>query len=247
MSSTRRDLLVRASATGILLACEAPSSGSKDTAPGDTGLDDTGGPDTGGALDSGDSADTAENPDTGDIGACESWGEPDSACEPTPPVGEGPYFREDAPERQQLNVRGESGYQIRLELRLLDESCVPVEGAVVHIWHCDQTGIYAMDDAEFHARGKATTGADGGTCFETLRPPPYTDGADGFNPAHYHISWFVDGVQTYTSQLYFEGDPWLTEVHSQELVTTPEDDGSGSRGTIRFTFVLGSLPPPEEV
>ncbi|MBM4392526.1 MAG: hypothetical protein FJ090_15500 [Deltaproteobacteria bacterium] len=243
MSATRRDLLVRASATGLLLACEPPSPGGKDTAPTDTGDPDSGTADT--ANPDTAAGDTADSPDTGDIGECQSWGEPDPACEPTPPVGEGPYFREDAPERQQLNVRGESGYELRLELRLLDETCVPVEGAVIHIWHCDQTGIYAMDDAEFHCRGKATTGPDGGVCFETLRPPPYTDGADGFNPAHYHISWFVDGVQTYTTQLYFEGDPWLTEVHAEELITTPEDDGSGNRGMVRFTFVLGSLPPPE--
>ena len=221
MTTTRREFLVSLSAAAVACAGPKPEA-TDDSAPGDTSpAGDSSAPLTCGADD--------PIPDP---------------CEGTPPVGEGPYYRADVPERTSLNTTGETGYVIHLRLRLLDEACAPVAGAKVVIWQADQAGEYDNETDDYNWRGYTTTGEDGSFCFETLRPPPYTDGEGGFQPAHYHLKFIIDGVDTYTTQLYFTDDPWF-ELHPKapQLIVTPEDDGTGTAGTIRYTFVLGWVDP----
>jgi protocatechuate 3,4-dioxygenase beta subunit len=199
-------------------------TGSGDTGTEETGLDDTGGTDTGGA-------------DTGGVdAACDRDDPLPASCEPTGPDGEGPYFREDAPERTFLNVRGVDGTRLVLAGRLLDHRCQPVEGGVVYLWSAGPEGFYDNTSPDPNLYGRTTTATDGTFCFETLRPPPYGPETSRL-PAHLHLNFFVRGAKVLTTQLTFAGDPYLPPGADLRRNVTPEPlAGGGER--IVFDFVL---------
>lgn len=110
---------------------------------------------------------------------------------------------------------GGAGLPTRLELLIVDESCNPVSGATVEIWHCDTAGVYSGDidgtnddfctggDAEAAAalwyRGIQTSGADGRVTFDTNFPGWY-----GGRATHIHFKVTVGATEYITSQLFFD-------------------------------------------
>jgi protocatechuate 3,4-dioxygenase beta subunit len=241
---TRRAIVAQLAAL-TALACAGPDpAGGKPAStddPGDGGADggaDGAGPDSGaadggstdsgstdsGSTDSG-STDTGEGPTDP---ACDQGSAPAPApCAPTPPDSEGPFWVDGVPEGAEMNRRPEEGTRLLVDLRVLDAACRPVEGVLVDLWHADQVGTYDMSGAH-HARGRVTTGADGGACFQTIRPPPYGDGPSGPLPAHLHVMVLRDGVKLFTTQLYFADDPTLaSSPKPAPLVRSPEDAGGG--------------------
>jgi hypothetical protein len=124
----------------------------------------------------------------------------------------GPCYAETI-ERRDIS-EGYPGLPVRLALRVVDESCEPVEGASVDIWHTRNAGLYsgndAVDmctfddaDAESHRyfRGVQTTGADGRVDFDTCYPGWYQGRA-----VHIHFTLSVGGQEYVTSQLFFPED-----------------------------------------
>lgn len=126
----------------------------------------------------------------------------------------------DAIERQDVSD-GWSGLPVRLALKFVDaDTCEPVEGALIEIWHTQRAGVYSGvtpagafcygddPDAENHLyfRGTQTTDADGRVDFDTCYPGWYPGRA-------IHIHFRVDlGGQAYLiSQLFF------TEELSEEV------------------------------
>jgi hypothetical protein len=196
----------------------SPDSGSTDSGTPDSGGADGGGVDSGGADTGGPPADPA----------CDQGSAPAPApCAPTPPDSEGPFWLDGVPEGPEMVRRAEDGPPLLVDLRVLDAACRPVAGVTVDLWHADQIGVYDMSGAH-HARGRVTTGEDGGACFSTLRPPPYGDGPEGPLPAHLHVMVLRDGVKLFTTQLYFADDPTLAGAPKPApLVRTPEDAGGG--------------------
>src|ERR1700741_3316948 len=55
----------------------------------------------------------------------------------TPAQTEGPYFTPSSPERTNLLEDGTPGERIALLGYVLDQSCRPVAGALLDLWHCD--------------------------------------------------------------------------------------------------------------
>jgi protocatechuate 3,4-dioxygenase beta subunit len=108
-----------------------------------------------------------------------SWAQteraPTPACadddEPTPAQTEGPFFTPNSPQRSNLREDGMAGTPIRLAGTVLTRSCRPVPGALVELWHADQSGNY--DTEGFRLRGHVFTGPDGGYGFETIVPGLY--------------------------------------------------------------------------
>ena len=67
------------------------------------------------------------------------------ACEETNEDIEGPYYREDAPSRQNLDLYKDPGTRMTLTGHVLDTECNPIPNAKIEIWHCDDNGDYDND------------------------------------------------------------------------------------------------------
>ncbi len=134
-------------------------------------------------------------------------------CIVRPEQTEGPYFVQEALNRSDIR-EGKAGVPLRMVLRVLQVSaraCVPLEGAVVDIWHCDAQGAYSgVADRSFDTagqnflRGSQLSGADGTVEFITVYP--------GWYPGRtVHIHFKIRSTENsqgyeFTSQLYFDDE-----------------------------------------
>lgn len=127
----------------------------------------------------------------------------------------GPCHTE-SPERQDISD-GWDGLPVRLELRVVDESCTPVEDAIVEIWHTNHRGSYsgeinsmcnetATDRAAGYFRGYQRTDADGRVAFHTCYPGWYSSRA-----VHIHFRVLTGA--------YVASDSAAAEVISQLFFT----------------------------
>jgi protocatechuate 3,4-dioxygenase beta subunit len=127
-------------------------------------------------------------------------------CVPTQPDGEGPYFAEGAPFREQIAPTAADGERLVVTgsvYALISGRCQPLPGAVIDVWQVGLDGQYDLTD-QFNYRGKVESADDGSYRFETVMPPPYEG-----RPAHIHLKINHPDAQPLTTQLYFEGDPVL--------------------------------------
>lgn len=137
----------------------------------------------------------------------------------TPRATEGPFYPRTLPPDRDADLTrvdgrsgGARGTILDVTGRLVDPTDRPVDGAVVEIWQCDAFGSYhhvgssgrtgGRIDANFQGYGRATTAADGGFRFRTIRPVPYP----GRTP-HIHVIVSGAGLGKLTSQLYIRGYP----------------------------------------
>ena len=124
----------------------------------------------------------------------------------------GPYYRPNAPVRTNLLVPGVTGDVVELSGIIKHKDCsTPLKGACVEIWHCDGKGVYDNDSDEFRYRGKTYCDANGKYSFRTALPIPYDVGNGNTRPAHYHLLISAAGYQELVTQIYFTGDPHLSE------------------------------------
>jgi protocatechuate 3,4-dioxygenase, beta subunit len=133
---------------------------------------------------------------------------------PTPSQTEGPFYPVTLPADSDAdlllngNARYTQGQPAWVEGTVTDTRGVPVAGAVVEIWQCDQAGHYhhpgdgGRADPAFQGFGKVAVGRDGRYRFRTLRPAPYS----GRTP-HIHVKVRLDGADLLTTQLYVADDP----------------------------------------
>ncbi|HEX5643982.1 MAG TPA: intradiol ring-cleavage dioxygenase [Erythrobacter sp.] len=122
----------------------------------------------------------------------------------------GPCFAK-APVRTDIS-EGRPGLPTRVSLRLVDaETCNPVEGAVIDIWHCSAEGVYSGEaasmcnagDEEARAtlfcRGAQLTDANGRADFITVYPGWYPG-----RTVHIHLRVLVGDREALVSQLIFD-------------------------------------------
>jgi protocatechuate 3,4-dioxygenase beta subunit len=146
-------------------------------------------------------------------------------------VTEGPYYLDGALVRKDI-TEGKSGIPLTLRITVQDttESCAPVAGAAVEIWHCDAWGYYSgyttanpggsapaesedgstADDLTY-LRGYQVANANGVVKFETIMPGWYTP-----RTCHIHVKVHTGGEKedgtyeggkvNYTGQLFFDDD-----------------------------------------
>jgi protocatechuate 3,4-dioxygenase beta subunit len=136
----------------------------------------------------------------------------EATCVLTPAQTEGPFFFDTGLMRSDIRD-GKSGVTLSLALRVVDgESCAPVPGAVVEVWHADADGVYsAFDVAQGNSadaagqtflRGHQTTDSDGRVVFQTIYPGWYPGRAP-----HIHLKVLLAGsTELLTTQLYFPED-----------------------------------------
>lgn len=107
---------------------------------------------------------------------------------------------------------GHPGLPVRLAFRVLDETCRPVPGASVDLWHAGPEGTYSGDDqhalcnaddekarAAHWFRGVQVTNDEGRVDFNTCFPGWYPT-----RTVHIHFTLKTAGGESVTSQLYFE-------------------------------------------
>jgi protocatechuate 3,4-dioxygenase beta subunit len=238
---TRRELLygmgIAAAAVPLGQLLAACGSGTDNS---NTGMDDI--VDPGAWATGGTKAMTAlssyPNPFTTGLGA---------ACALTCEATLGPCYATTV-EREDIS-EGENGLPVRLAFLVVDETCKPIQGASVDIWHCGPDGLYSGEDAiDFCTtgdtraraarwyRGVQTTDANGRVNFNTCFPGWYTG-----RTIHIHLTVRLNNQEYVTSQLFFN------DALNEEVISTQPLYGTrGQRDTTNSTDgVVSAESAPE--
>jgi catechol 1,2-dioxygenase len=178
---------------------------------------------------------------------------------------EGPFHVPDAPLLQRpfvLPKRSDEPGELLVfsgTVRSTDGS--PLAGATLDVWQANGAGEYSHFSPgvpEYNLRGRLTTDADGQFEFETVVPEPYEipkTGATGvllaalgrpaYRPGHIHFILGHESARTLTTQIYFEGDPWIdcdvVGAVKAPLITRLErhlDADGRSSASCSYDFVL---------
>jgi catechol 1,2-dioxygenase len=172
-------------------------------------------------------------------------------CAPTEDNARGPFYIAGAPFRLQLAPDEEPGGRLRITGRVLGSpGCLPLVGAVVDVWHASAAGFYYNLEAplrkeEFLLRGRVRTDAEGRYRFDTILPGRYPLTRTRFRPRHIHYTVSHEQHARLTTQLYFEGDPYLAgdPIAKPSLVIplARHEGGNGPHFEGVFDIVLGGL------
>ncbi len=147
-------------------------------------------------------------------------------------VEEGPYYKGNSPERNNIVEENTYGDKLVLEGHVLDTNGNPVSGAWVDFWHADGRGEY--DNTGYNLRGHQYTDDTGYFHLKTVMPALY-----GIRTLHIHVKVRANSrSRVYTTQLFFVGvetnekDPIFEPANVMEVSETPE----GKRA--RFDMVI---------
>lgn len=162
------------------------------------------------------------------------------SCTLSPDTVEGPYFICTDSMIGKDITGGMPGQPLNLALRVVDQTCTPIPGAIVDAWHCDARGNYSghtVDPDVFvrpapgrrtpdaltrFLRGVLATDADGIAEFAAIYPGYYFG-----RPIHTHYKVHVGNKAFMTSQaLYPE------TINEQVMAMAPYSDPRTSRRTL---------------
>lgn len=152
------------------------------------------------------------------------------SCVTKPALTEGPFFVDEKLNRSDIrsdpsNNTVKPGTQLKLKLYLSrvtgTNTCTPLVGAWVDLWHCDASGGYAGVSGQGNPnnigqkflRGYQVTDANGAVEFTTIYPGWYSGRTVHF---HYKVRLFNGTTRTFdfTSQLVFD-DMLTDQVYTQ--------------------------------
>jgi protocatechuate 3,4-dioxygenase beta subunit len=137
------------------------------------------------------------------------------ACVVAPELTEGPYYVDVDLDRSDIRVNTADNAVSEGAVLTLDwvvsqadgSACMPMEGVIVDVWHCDALGTYSgvQGDSGNFLRGFQRTDANGRASFTTVYPGWYQGRA-----VHIHFKIRTDpeaeaGFE-FTSQLFFDDD-----------------------------------------
>ena len=134
------------------------------------------------------------------------------------------------------------GQLIELRVRVVDEGGVPVQGALVEVWHCNAAGKYihpndandAPEDPNFYGAARLATGDGGLAVLRTIKPGAYPvpDTGGWWRPPHIHFSvWGRVWLSRLVTQMFFPGEP-LNEHDA--ILNAVRDPQARSRCIARF-------------
>lgn len=120
----------------------------------------------------------------------------------TPPVPEGPYYKDEKLNRIDI-TESKKGIPIEYAFLVEDKNCIPIPNAVVDIWQCDANGHYSDFKAENSVnetwlRGYQKTGSDGKCKFTSVFPGWYIG-----RITHLHAKVHVNGETKLTTNFFF--------------------------------------------
>jgi protocatechuate 3,4-dioxygenase beta subunit len=160
-----------------------------------------------------------------------------ASCSLTCELTQGPCYSAQSVEIQDISY-GYSGLPVRMYIRVMDESCHAVPGAVIDVWHVSPVGKYSGDDAanediafctgndgdftsHLYFRGKQTTDSNGVAIFDTCYPGWYAS-----RTVHVHLTISVAGSAYVTTQLCFDD-----ALDDAIIASQPLYDQRGARDT----------------
>lgn len=133
-------------------------------------------------------------------------------CALTASETEGPFPIKDPATLERVNIVGDrTGVDLDIEITILNgnESCEPLEGAIVDIWQCDKDGYYSeyggtqmqtVDYTDQHfLRGRQVADANGKVAFTSIFPGWYQSRATHI---HVHI-YSSSGKSLLVTQIAF--------------------------------------------
>jgi protocatechuate 3,4-dioxygenase beta subunit len=151
------------------------------------------------------------------------------ACVVAPELTEGPYYLDVDLDRSDIRSNTSDGAVVDGATLTLDwivsqadgSACIPMEGVVVDVWHCDALGVYSgvSGNSGNFLRGFQRTDANGHASFTTVYPGWYQGRA-----VHIHFKIRTDpdaeaGFE-FTSQLFFDDElsrtVYATGVYAQK-------------------------------
>ena len=137
------------------------------------------------------------------------------SCVVVPELTEGPYYVDIELERSDIRTNtadgvASEGAPLTIEWLVSQadgSACMPMEGAIVDVWHCDALGVYSdvQGNTGNFLRGFQRTDPDGKATIQTIYPGWYQGRA-----VHIHFKIRTDpdagaGFE-FTSQLFFDDD-----------------------------------------
>lgn len=151
------------------------------------------------------------------------------SCATTPRQTTGPFYPVFEQVDKDVDLTQLTGHEdpahgevIRVQGRVLDESCLPVAAALVDLWQADSFGRYrhpadpnpARPDANFQGWGQSVTDAEGRYSFKTIKPAAYPlefldgkpDEKAGYRTPHIHFRVSKRGFVELSTQMYFAGE-----------------------------------------
>jgi protocatechuate 3,4-dioxygenase beta subunit len=161
-------------------------------------------------------------------------------CVLTPEQTEGPFFFR-SPVRRNIKER-QPGLALNLTLMIVDiNSCLPVPGAIVEVWHCNHRGEYSgfnerhrTDQDQYRRgtflRGAQVTDVNGIVKFHTVFPGWYPS-----RVTHIHLKVHHAETTFLTTQLYFS-DHLVNKIYSNHSVYKANGNSPHS---LKHDFVFG--------
>lgn len=156
----------------------------------------------------------------------------------------GPFYRPDAPVREDLTYEGLSGTRIVLKGRVFNSDCKTIlKDALVEIWHCNTEGEYDNDSKEFRHRACLITNENGEYSFTTILPGKYLNG-ELYRPSHIHYRVTEKNSKELISQIYFKGDPhiikdpWASQEKAKHRILEISPEDIKGNLTIKFDIYL---------
>ncbi len=143
----------------------------------------------------------------------------------------GPYYRPNAPERNDQTFEGIEGAKVEVKGRVYASDCTTVlPNALVEIGHCSADGLYDIDTGEYKHRARWRADTEERYSFKTIIPGKYLNG-QLYRPSHIHYRVTEKSSSELISQRYFQGDPhiekdpWVSdkEAGHRILPIIPED------------------------
>ncbi|MFV8324996.1 catechol 1,2-dioxygenase [Flavobacterium sp. ZS1P14] len=148
----------------------------------------------------------------------------------TPRTIEGPLYVAGAPKskgfaRLDDGTEVEQGKIFFMQGKVLDDNNNPIPNAIVEVWHANLKGNYSYFDqsqTDFNLRRTIETDENGNYQFRSILPSGYAVppggstelllsaiGRHGNRPSHVHFFVSAPGCRKLTTQINFEGDPYL--------------------------------------
>ena len=158
------------------------------------------------------------------------------SCVVVPELTEGPYYVNENLDRSDIRIDTSDGSVSEGAVLTMDwvisqvdgNACIPLEGVLVDVWHCDALGNYSdvgSEQGHDYLRGYQHTDANGKATITTIYPGWYQGRA-----VHIHFKIRTDAAAAsgleFTSQLFFD------ESLSDRVFAQAPYAGKGRRDTM---------------